>query len=322
MAGVEMSQRFPFINLKKALGRAKQLYDADQRGSTMPSPAAFAVWEYSEKSSGGFQTVAALKMYGLLVASVVDGGRQMQLSEKALRYFRDERDEERAKQLREFALEPPMLRALWGQWGSEIPSDTVARSKLKIERDLSEQSARTLLGIYKDNLSYTGLKGRGKVPAELFEVLGPSTDGETEAKIGDYIQWTSGGVNLFKPARRVTWVSPDGSHVRVHGSPTGIPMSETTIVDPPAPPSLGSSQAKREPMGPIENDINVYLTGARLQITADVDDKGVKKLKKVLEKYEEILKLMTESVEGAFATDYTDDEEGREAEKRDRERQV
>ena len=327
MTGVATEQRFPFINLEKALGRAESLYKADHRGADMSVPTAFAVWSYSEKSSGGFQTVAALKMYGLLVDSAADGGRRMKLSEKALRYFRDERDEERAKQLREFALEPPLLRSLWNQWGSELPSDTVARSKLKIDRSLSEQSARTLLGLYKENLVYTGLKGHGKLPKEGGELDLPlPADGEeAPAKAGDYVQWTSNGVNQFRIPRRVVWVSDDGDFVQVHGSPTGIPMDEVKVVEPPAPPkpSAGATApADKPPQDTDGNDINVYLTGARLQITADVDDKGLKKLKKVLEKYEEILKLMTESVEGAFATDYTDDEEGREAEKRDRERQV
>ncbi len=295
MAGVAVEQRFPFINLEKGLGRAEALYKADDRGADMSVPTAFEVWDYSDKSSGGHQTLAALKMYGLLIESESDVGRKIRLSDEALRYFRDERDEERTKLLRQFALSPPLIRTLWNEWGAQLPSDTVARSHLKIERKLNEQSARTFLGIYKYNLAFTGLKGRGKVLAELSEADGPSTDGEAKAKIGDYIQWTPGGVDQFKPARRVTWVSPGGSHVRVHGNPTGIPMSEISVVDPPAPPQPGSSQAKREPTEPTDNDINVFLTGNRLQITADVDAEGIKKMRDVLVKYEEILKLLSDS---------------------------
>lgn len=296
MANVALEQRFPFINLEKALARAESLYKADNRGAEMSVPTAFELWGYSEKSSGGFQTVAALKMYELLIESGSDSGRKIRLSDQALRYFRDERDEERAKLLRQFALSPPLIRTLWNEWGAKPPSDTVARSYLKIERKLNEQSARTLLGIYKDLLSFTGLKGAGKVPAELFEVHGPSTDGETGANIGDYIQWASDGVDQFKPARRVTWVSPDGSHVRVHGSPTGILMSEITVVDPPKPALPAGAPIAPGAVAPTGDsthpDINIYLTGNRLQITADVDGKGLETLKKVLEKYGEILKMV------------------------------
>ena len=94
MADVEAGQRFPFINLEKAVGRANELYSADQRGGEMSVSGAFAVWNYSDKSSGGFQTVAALKSYGLLVSP--QSGK-VQLSKDALTYFRDEREDQRAK---------------------------------------------------------------------------------------------------------------------------------------------------------------------------------------------------------------------------------
>ena len=46
MAGLEGGSRFPFINLEKAIARAKQLYDADHRGSEMPVSGAVGVWGY------------------------------------------------------------------------------------------------------------------------------------------------------------------------------------------------------------------------------------------------------------------------------------
>src|SRR5260370_21481357 len=69
--------RFPFINLEKALGRAKELFDADHKGREMTITGAFSVWDYSEKSSGGFQTIAALKMYALVKDS--NGGGKLQV---------------------------------------------------------------------------------------------------------------------------------------------------------------------------------------------------------------------------------------------------
>jgi len=41
-----------------------------------------------------------------------------------------------------------------------------------------------------------------------------------------------------------------------------------------------------------QKDISVLLVGNRLQITADVHDRGLAKLKDVLSKYEEILKML------------------------------
>src|ERR1700685_3618168 len=89
--------RFPFINLEKAMGRAKELFDADTKGREMSITAAFDVWKYSGKSSGGFQTIGALKMYGIIKDSGSGNSRKIALTDAALRYFRDEREDEKQK---------------------------------------------------------------------------------------------------------------------------------------------------------------------------------------------------------------------------------
>jgi hypothetical protein len=165
--------RFPFINLQKAIGQAKKLFDADQKGREMAISGAFGVWDYSEKSSGGFQTIAALKMYGLLKDSNGGDSRKVGLTDSALRYFRDERDDEKKKLVREFALKPKLIAALWADWHTTPPGDTIARSHLKTDRGLNEQGARSLLSIYKENLVFAELKADDKVPE-------PSNEDEDE----------------------------------------------------------------------------------------------------------------------------------------------
>src|SRR5690242_13685969 len=128
----KLGTRFPFINLEKALGRAQELFNADQKGREMTIAAAFAIWGYSEKS-GGFQTIAALKMYGMLGDSSSGDNRKVKLSDSALWYFRDEREEERKKLAREFALAPKLVASLWEEWQATPPADPVARSHLKAE---------------------------------------------------------------------------------------------------------------------------------------------------------------------------------------------
>ncbi|HTS40949.1 MAG TPA: hypothetical protein VMH84_10475 [Xanthobacteraceae bacterium] len=169
MGRVKASIQFPFINLEKAIGRAQELYAADERGNEMSVSTAFAVWKYSEKSSGGFQTVSALKMYGLLEEG---GSGKVKLTNHALDFFRDEREDRKAQRLQDFATNPPLLRELFNTWGSHVPSDTVARSHLKIERGLNEQSARAVLGIYKENIAFANVKGDGRI-SELAAGMGP-----------------------------------------------------------------------------------------------------------------------------------------------------
>jgi hypothetical protein len=178
VSSLSAGTRFPFISLEKALGRASELFTADQKGREMTITGAFAVWDYSEKSSGGFQTVAALKMYGLLKDSLGTSGRRVGLTDAALRYFRDEREEEKAKLLKEFALKPKLIGALWGQWHAAPPADTIARSHLKAERGINDQGARSLLAIYKENMTFAKLKGDDKVP---------SVEGEEEPETAEVL---------------------------------------------------------------------------------------------------------------------------------------
>lgn len=285
MADTEASKRFPFINLEKAVSRAQQLYSADQRGSEMSNAGAFAVWDYSEKSSGGFQTIGALRAYGLIEGE--ESGK-IKLSKKAFDYFRDEREETRAAVLRQFALVPPFLRSLWNKWGAHPPADTLARTYLKLERGLNEQSARAVLGIYKDNIAFANLTGDAKLP-ELKEDKGHS-DAARSIKVGDYVQWTSNGVLQFPQPRKVVAIFPDGKHAQVFASNIGIPMNELEVVEPPAPPPpVDHSSA----WGQGENEYNVLQKGNRLQITADVDLEGIGELKAMLADYESILKRLT-----------------------------
>lgn len=155
----EVSGRFPFISLDKALSRAQAIFEGDKSGKPMAIPTAFELWNYSPKSSGGFQTIAAMKAYGLLEDEGNNADRRVKLTAGARRYFLDERDELRQAMLAGFALQPNLFNALWfkDKWREGIPADPVARSHLKIERGLNDQSARAALGIFKENIHFSGL---------------------------------------------------------------------------------------------------------------------------------------------------------------------
>src|SRR5690348_12541803 len=151
----QRSPRFPFISLRKALDRAEQLRAATG-GRSIPISVLDArkVWGYGAKSSGGDQTLAALKSYGLIEASGSGDARKIQLSEAATRYFRDERPEVRSRALVEFAWKPRMLAHLWNEWGATPPSDPIARSILRNELGVSDGATEDFLRVYKENLSF------------------------------------------------------------------------------------------------------------------------------------------------------------------------
>lgn len=112
--------------------------------------------------------------------------------------------------------------------------------------------------------------------------------------MGDYVQWTSSGVDQFKQPRRVVWVSDDGGFARVHGEQMGIPMNELSVMEPPSTvvETMTANSAHSANNSRSRSDFSVLQRGKRLEISADVDSDGLANLQEVLTKYEEILKLM------------------------------
>ena len=80
-------------------------------------------------------------------------------------------------------------------------------------------------------------------------------------KVGDYVQWTSNGIDQFKPVRKIT--QTQGNHVWVHGSQTGIPLSEVTSAEPPAPIPV-AKLATPAKSGPSDNGQHPVNTAAAL----------------------------------------------------------
>ena len=117
------SPSFPFISLREAIDQARAFYEAEQRNAARPETAA-AHWGYSPKSSGGKQTIAALRAFGL-----IEGDTLVKLSGRALRILLDERgaSEERERLLKQAALMPPSpFQALGAVWARPSFSSDVA----------------------------------------------------------------------------------------------------------------------------------------------------------------------------------------------------
>lgn len=299
--------RFPFISLAKSLERAKAVYDNDKSGKGLKMPVAFAAWSYSDKSSGGFQTVAALKSYGLLADEGSKDDRAIMLTSEARQYFQSEIEEDRARLRSAFAARPPLMAHLLEHWDGGTVDDPVARTYLKTGVGLNEQSARSALGIYKQNLSFIVGKGSAKVIEDEPKPKAEDDAGEggkpsavplnppADIKVGDRVQWVSQGVEQFDLPRPVTEVIRDperGWFVSVRGERGAVPMEQVEVIE------RGSVQPerRREESAAVEDGkqpIEVFMTAkGRLQITADVDADGVDRLIKILEGYKPILAML------------------------------
>lgn len=154
------SPHFPFITLEKALWRASQYYKAEGRAAAK-LPVAVSHWSYKPKSSGGLQTIAALKAYGLISDEGSAQNRRIRLTELALRILLDERENspDRHAYIAEAALKPKVFRTAWEEWGSDggLPSPENMKHTLIFELGFNENSAGDFVRIFTANLGFAGL---------------------------------------------------------------------------------------------------------------------------------------------------------------------
>ncbi len=176
----DRSPSFPFITLERALARAAQFYAEERRGVT-PYTRAVMHWNYSESSSGGLQTVAALKAYGLLNESGGSGkARQLQLSDLALRIVLDKRPEdeaggERRALIRRAALSPAVAAEVHDRWPDRLPSPTTLHHFLVVDKKFNVSAADTAIKILKENQEFAGLDS---------DVVS-SAEGDSESDMGN-----------------------------------------------------------------------------------------------------------------------------------------
>ena len=195
---MEKSPNYPFLGLEEALGRAKTIFKA-AHSHPMSVEVAADSWGYSPSSGSVGRIVGTLRAYGLTDTHRDSTERKIKLTDQALRYFRDEREVIRQGLLREFALRPKILHRLWKQsgWGSNPPSDEVARSHLKVDLGYNEKAARSVLDIYKKNIAFAGLvEADGSADEESETAPAPESNGGSGAR--------ERGSGAFQPAAAVS----------------------------------------------------------------------------------------------------------------------
>lgn len=172
--------------------------------------------------------------------------------EAARRYFLDERDDIKNKMLADFALNPPLFRLLWvkDKWQDGIPADPVARSHLKVERGLNDQSAWALLSVLKETIQFAGLKA-GIVQDEALE------SASIEA------------APSMAPAETMR----------------GSTMEQQAFHTPPATPLVNILPTDAP---------DVRIVGDRVVISANLDLKGLRKLRRQITVLEEYLTMSDE----------------------------
>lgn len=202
---------FPFIGLEKAVERTRELYAKAKRFEVRLADAA-ADWGYGAKSSGAFQTAAALIAYGLIEDSGSGDARKLKVSDLGWRILEDNRPGVREKLLAEAALKPKLISEFAEIWQDGRPDDSHAISDLKFDRGFTDESAPRFLRIFDDTIRFTVQPNADKLPemesppSEVFTSLIGSATGQVggQAKTPAASSNTQKGIPLMAGERELT----------------------------------------------------------------------------------------------------------------------
>jgi hypothetical protein len=178
----------PAIGLEKALAQAQRLWDVAGKHAA-PLESAMKAWGYSPKSSGGLQTIAALKQYGLAEDSGTGWNRQVSLTKLAqelLVYGADKDSQEWESRARIAALQPKVHARLWNKYDGSLPDDSVMLPHLKLDLNFSDEAARDMLKRFRATIAYAKVSdGAGTVSenGEDGEGTENGNNGDAEAQI-------------------------------------------------------------------------------------------------------------------------------------------
>jgi hypothetical protein len=243
------SPAYPLFPVQKALERADTLHK--QEGSHWaPLSSAVGAWGYSPKSSGGRQTLATMKYYGLIDVTGEGDGRRVRVSDVAKRILLDEREDDTEKRalIRDVALSPSAHKTLYHEYKDGMPSDGTVLHFLMFNRQFNREAARDLLAEYKETASFVGLyEPQNTVDKSALEDQGGKFPPEVNK--GDLIQATVNGQDVFPKGARVLGFSDDGAWVFTDQAIGGVKLEEITVLEaaqtpppledrPTIPPSL------------------------------------------------------------------------------------
>ncbi len=156
----QRSPLYPFIPLGKAIERTRTLYAVVKKNPSRVSTVVTA-WKYGTKSSGGMQTIAALKQFGLLADQGVGENRRLTITDLALRLILGNDEAANRDAVQRAALNPTIHAELWSKWERELPGDPAIRDYLIFDRKFNPAGADDLIREYRDTLAFSGLLDSG-----------------------------------------------------------------------------------------------------------------------------------------------------------------
>jgi hypothetical protein len=212
------SPSYPYISLREAVAKIRVVREKQHHHPTTAEVIA-SLWEYSPKSSGGRQTVAALRAFGLL-EPVGDG--QLKVSNSAAKILLSEGDsQEQLALLREAALKPRLHAKLWERFGAKLPAPQSLRITLELEEGFNANSVEDFLREYEDTIAFAKVAEPGIMP--------PVEEGKIEAPSGGAMQTSETPTSPFSPKPAPQLLNPPHGEPSRHILALSVPFHGTSL---------------------------------------------------------------------------------------------
>lgn len=194
---------YPFISLEQAIKRAREFWDFEGK-NLVPVSVAVQHWGYAEKSSGGKQTVAALKQFGLMHDTGEGDKRQVRLSPRALDIVLEPADSrKRIQAIQDAALAPKIYADLLKLWQIDaLPSDATMASHLLREKDFNRNTVADFIRDFRANLLFANVTSSDTM-SELVEHPNPPLPMSGVMKVTQTVIKPDGGNAMGVPKQDI-----------------------------------------------------------------------------------------------------------------------
>lgn len=253
------SPSYPNMPLADAIAAVRKI-EEQYRSAPVERADGAKILGYSSLSGPANKSLAALAHYGLVERA---GKGHMKVTERARAILHSESDEEKQKNLRWAALEPNLFRDLQERFPDMTPPEEGVVTFLN-RQGFNKNAIRPAAKAYLETLSFLEQMGVSEShgnDADEGADEGESKGGDTtfgNAKIGDLIDYESGGAVANPSPLKVRAVSEDGKWVFVEGSETGLEMNQVIVtsrdkgeteVPRPTLPLAPNTQEEKIPSG-------------------------------------------------------------------------
>jgi hypothetical protein len=160
------SPAYPAIDLEKAVLRVGQLYRKDKQYpisvNTVP-----AIWNYNSLNGPAALSISALKKFGLIEDSGSKSDREITVSDLAVQILNHPSTDAKAEAIKQAALNPPIHREMWDEYGVDLPSDANLEWRLTRDRGFTETGAREFIKEYRETITFAELGEDDAFKADL-----------------------------------------------------------------------------------------------------------------------------------------------------------